>query len=231
MVGPDGETHQGAFDIALFRAIPGLTIMAPSTLQEMELMLRYALRKGSPVMVRYPKASCCPSLSTSVRPLLEGRGTLVRQNRGEVLLLSFGALLEEVLRTAELLEDVNIRADVYNLRFLQPLDMDHLVSLFYRYRLICLAEEGCRCGGIGEQIAAELKRRGTAIPFLHMGFPRAFLPQGSRRELLAMYSLDDRNMAVSVEQAFASANRLIPRLPCGSDRYPPQCRHRTVDPI
>jgi 1-deoxy-D-xylulose-5-phosphate synthase len=105
---------------------------------------------------------------------------------------------------------LNIRTDVYNLRFVQPLDMDHLVSRFYRYRLICLVEEGCRCGGVGEQIAAELKRRGTALPFIHLGFPREFIPQGTRRELLALYGLDSRNMAAAVEQALASANRLIP---------------------
>jgi 1-deoxy-D-xylulose-5-phosphate synthase len=134
----------------------------------------------------------------------------VRQNRGEVLIVSFGALLAEALQAAELLGGLKIRSDVYNLRFVQPLDMDHLISLFYRYRLICLAEEGCRCGGIGEQIAAELKQRGTALPFLHLGFPRKFLPHGSRRELLALYGLDSRNMAAAVEQALASAKRLVP---------------------
>jgi 1-deoxy-D-xylulose-5-phosphate synthase len=210
LVGLDGETHQGAFDIALFRSIPGLFILAPSTLMEMELMLRYALAKAAPVMIRYPKAPCCAPETSGVLPLLEGRGVMVRQNRGEVLIVTFGALLAEALQAAELLGGLNIRTDVYNLRFVQPLDMDHLVSRFYRYRLICLAEEGCRCGGVGEQIAAELKRRGTALPFIHLGFPREFIPQGTRRELLALYGLDSRNMAAAVEQALASANRLIP---------------------
>ena len=210
LVGPDGETHQGAFDIALFRGIPGLSILAPSTQREMELMLRYALAKEAPVMIRYPKAPCCASQSAGTQPLLEGRGVMVRQNRGEVLIVSFGALLSEALQAAELLRGVKIRSDVYNLRFVQPLDMDHLISLFYRYRLICVAEEGCRCGGVGEQIAAELKRRGTAIPFLHLGFPRKFLPHGSRRELLSLYSLDGQNIAAAVEQALASEKRLVP---------------------
>jgi 1-deoxy-D-xylulose-5-phosphate synthase len=210
LVGADGETHHGAFDIALFRGIPGLSILAPSTAREMELMLRYALAKAAPVMIRYPKAPCCDFQSAGSQPLLEGRGVMVRQDRGEVLIVSFGALLRETLQAAELLRGVNIRSDVYNLRFVQPLDMDHLVSLFYRYRLICVAEEGCRCGGVGEQIAAELKRRGTAIPFLHLGFPRKFLSHGSRRELLSLYSLDGQNIAAAVEHALASAKRLVP---------------------
>ncbi|UCF98193.1 MAG: 1-deoxy-D-xylulose-5-phosphate synthase [Spirochaetaceae bacterium] len=210
LVGPDGETHQGAFDIALFRSIPGLSILAPSTHKEMELMLRYAFGKGAPVMIRYPKAPCCPGQSMAGQPLLEGRGVLVRQNRGEVLIAAFGALLEEALQAADLLNGLKIPADVYNLRFLQPLDMDHLVSLFYRYRLVCLVEEGCRCGGIGEKIAADLKLRGTALPFLHLGFPRRFLPHGSRREQLALYGLDGQTIAAAVEQAFAAANRLVP---------------------
>ena len=173
-------------------------------------MLRYALAKASPVMIRYPKAPCCASQSAGAQPLLEGRGVMVRQNRGEVLIVSFGALLGEALQAAELLKGVKIRSDVYNLRFIQPLDMDHLISLFYRYRLICVAEEGCRCAGVGEQIAAELKRRAIAIPFLHLGFPRKFLPHGSRRELLSLYSLDGQNIAAAVEQALASEKRLIP---------------------
>jgi 1-deoxy-D-xylulose-5-phosphate synthase len=210
LVGPDGETHQGAFDIALFRSIPGLYILAPSTPQEMELMLRYALAKAVPVMIRYPKAPCCSSETVSAPPLLEGRGVMVHQNRGEVLIVSFGALLREALQAAELLRGLKIRSDVYNLRFLQPLDMDHLVSLFYRYRLICIAEEGCRCGGVGEQIAAELKRRGVALPFLHLGFPRKFILHGSRRELLGLYGLNGQNMAAAVEQALASEKRLVP---------------------
>jgi 1-deoxy-D-xylulose-5-phosphate synthase len=210
LVGPDGETHQGAFDIALFRSIPGLTILAPSTLKEMELMLRYALAKAAPVMIRYPKAPCCSSHPAGAQPLLEGRGVLTRQNRGEVLIATFGALLEEALQAADLLDGLKIRTDVYNLRFLQPLDMEQLVSLFYRYRLVCVAEEGCRCGGIGEKIAAELKRGGIAVPFLHLGFPRKFIPQGPRRDLLAVYGLDGRNMAAAIEQALASTKRLVP---------------------
>jgi 1-deoxy-D-xylulose-5-phosphate synthase len=213
LVGPDGETHQGAFDIALFRGIPGLSILAPSTSTEMELMLRYALAKEAPVMIRYSKAPCCASESAGAQPLLEGRGVFVRQNRGEVLIVSFGALLTEALQAADLLRGLKIRTDVYNLRFVQPLDMDYLVSLFYRYRMICIAEEGCRCGGIGEQIAADLKRRGTALPLLHLGFPRKFLPHGSRRELLALYGLNGQNMAAAVEQALASEKRLIPSSP------------------
>jgi 1-deoxy-D-xylulose-5-phosphate synthase len=211
LVGPDGETHQGAFDIAIFRGIPGLFILAPSTPKEMELMLRYALAREAPVMIRYPKAPCCASEAAGApQPLMEGRGVMLRQNRGEVLIVTFGALLSEALQAAEFLGGLKIRTDVYNLRFVQPLDMDHLVSLFYRYRLICVAEEGCRCGGVGEQIAAELKRRAAALPFLHLGFPRKFLPHGSRRELLSFYGLDGRNIAASVEQALASQKRLVP---------------------
>ncbi|MBN2553291.1 MAG: 1-deoxy-D-xylulose-5-phosphate synthase [Spirochaetales bacterium] len=213
LVGPDGETHQGAFDIALFRSIPGLTILAPGTQAEMELMLRYALARRAPVMIRYPKAPCCSSPSSRAQPLTEGRGVMARQHRGEVLIVGFGGVLEEAMQAADLLQGANIRTDVYNLRFLQPLDLDHLASLFYRYRLICFVEEGCRCGGIGEQVAADLKRRGTALPFLHLGFPRKFLAQGSRREQLALYGLDARNLAAAIEQAFASTNRLIPSTP------------------
>jgi len=210
LVGSDGETHQGTFDIALFRGIPGLTVLAPSTRREMELMLRYALGKGGPVMIRYPKAACCPPLSGCEQLLLEGRGVMVRQQKGEVLIVSFGALVQEALEAAELLDRLEIRTDVYNLRFIQPLDFDYLVSRFYRYRMVCLVEEGCRCGGIGEQIAADLKHRGVVIPFLHLGFPRKFIPQGSRRELLEVYGLERRTIAVAVEQALASADRLIP---------------------
>jgi 1-deoxy-D-xylulose-5-phosphate synthase len=210
LVGADGETHQGTFDIALFRSVPGLTLLAPSTDQEMELMLRYALSRNAPVMIRYPKASCSPRLPACAQPLLEGRGVMVRRKKGEVLIVALGGLLQETLRAAELLEGIKIETDVYNLRFIEPLDIEYLLSLFYRYRLVCFCEEGCIRGGVGEQMAAALKQRGVVIPFLHLGLPNLFIPHGTRGELLSLYGLDARNIAASVEQALASAKRLIP---------------------
>jgi 1-deoxy-D-xylulose-5-phosphate synthase len=210
LVGADGETHQGTFDIALFRAVPGLSILAPAGKEEMEAMFRYALGRGGPVLIRYARAPCLTPMPCAVQPLLEGRGLMLLQNKGQVLLVSFGALLQEALAAAEQLAALHIRADVYNLRFIQPLDLEHLVSLFYRYQLVCLCEEGCLQGGVGERLAAALKERRAAVPFLHLGLPNRFVPHGTRRQLLEMYGLDGRSLAVNVEQALSSANRLIP---------------------
>jgi len=210
LVGADGETHQGAFDIALFRSVPGLTILSPSTQAEMNSMFRYALSRNGPVMIRYQKAPCIPPLAAGSQPVLEGRGTMVRSSKGEALIVTLGALVENAIRAAELLEAISIPTDVYNLRFIQPLDVDYLTSVFYRYRIVCFCEEGCLCGGVGEQIAAFLKERGAALRFIHLGFPKDFISHGTRAELLSLYGLDSNNIASVVEQALASTASLIP---------------------
>jgi len=201
LVGADGETHHGVFDIPLFRSVPGLTLLSPASAVEMEIMFRYALTLCGPVMIRYPKGPCLLSLKELSQPISTGRGIFVRQRRGEVLILGLGGLLGEALKAAELLQSLRIRADVYNLRFIQPLDGPHLMEVISPYSLVCLLEEGASCGGMGEAVASLMVEQGIRSRYLHWGVPERFIPQGSREELLDFTGLDAPHIAAAIELA------------------------------
>jgi 1-deoxy-D-xylulose-5-phosphate synthase len=157
-VGGDGETHQGLFDIALFRTVPRMTILAPASESELRLMLDYALGLDGPAMIRYPKAACPAEESVFSLPVEKGRGVWLRRSssggRGGICLAFTGSLYPQALDAAQRLKAAGHEADLYNLRFLKPVDEDYLVEQLNNYDLAVFIEEGVRCGGFGEYAAA-----------------------------------------------------------------------------
>jgi 1-deoxy-D-xylulose-5-phosphate synthase len=141
-VGEDGETHQGLFDISLFRPVPGMTILSPAGEPELALMLDWALsRAAGPVMIRYPKAVCPGGLPALARPLEPGRGLWIRRGAGRVCLAFTGGLYPEALDAADRLESRGIGVDLYHLRFLKPVDEDSLAGIMDQYELTVFVEE------------------------------------------------------------------------------------------
>jgi 1-deoxy-D-xylulose-5-phosphate synthase len=191
----DGETHHGVFDVSLFRSIPNLTILCPASALEMEKMFRYAFERSSPVMVRYPKALCGPELENLSRPLKEGCSVPVLEGGGEVLLLSLGGILPEVLAAADLLREGGIGADVSNLRFAAPIAASSLQALAAPYRRVVVVEEGVVAGGAGSAVCRLLEGC-CAVDTL--GIPDCFVPQGSRQELLELCGLSAPRIAAAV---------------------------------
>lgn len=186
----DGETHQGLFDMALFRSVPNLSLLAPATAAELDLMLSWSVESGRPAMIRYPKAVCPPEHPAFSSPLVEGRGVFVRQNRASACMVFTGSLYPQVEETAHLLEAEGYSCDTYNLRFIKPLDEEYFLSVMQAYKQIIVVEEGVQIGGIGEQLGTLLLRHNPKVDFLHVGCSDKFHPQGSRKELLARNGLD-----------------------------------------
>ena len=205
LVGEDGETHHGVYDVPLFRAVPGLTILAPASRDEMELMFRHAIELNAPVIVRYSKSPCAAERDSLALPLETGRGVFVRKAGGDVLLLSLGGILPEVLQAAELLKGRGIDADVYNLRFVKPLDVDHLAAVAADYSRIFVVEEGSVVGGIGEHISHSFYQRRVPAVCYALGIPDGFVCHGTRAELLALCGIDSRSIAEFVENSAESA--------------------------
>jgi 1-deoxy-D-xylulose-5-phosphate synthase len=217
----DGETHQGLFDIALFRTAPGVTILAPAGEIELRAMLDHALKdragEPGPVMIRYPKARCPAGDPAFSLPLREGRGVFVgpgapRAERAladdgagggrrdvPVCLAFTGSLYPQVLAAADRLANRGLTADCYNLRFLKPVDEDHLGNLMDRYELMVFIEEGIRGGGFGEYASDLALRRGFSGRVLILAAGDDFAAQGTREELLWMNRLDGEGIADSVE--------------------------------
>jgi 1-deoxy-D-xylulose-5-phosphate synthase len=220
-VGEDGETHQGLFDIALFRPVPGMTILSPASGAELGLMLEWALARAGepeagPVAIRYPKDNCPPEIPAFSLPLTAGQGVWVRGGpelapvpgdggAGERICLAFtGGLYREALDAAERLAFEDIRADLYNLRFLKPVDEDYLAGILDSYGLVVFAEEGIREGGFGEYAAELSRRRGSPGELLVLAAPGDFAALGTRRELLRANGLDGEGIAGTIFKALCS---------------------------
>jgi 1-deoxy-D-xylulose-5-phosphate synthase len=198
-VSGDGETHQGLLDLSLFGSVPGLAMIAPANRAEVRLGLDWALARGRPVMLRYPKAACGPDLEELAVPLEEGRGVFVRFLQGEVLVVSVGALLPEVLAAAHLLNCAGISVDIYNLRFVKPIDEDYLSSVLRLYRLVVVVEEGAARGGVGEHVSRMLCNRDERLVSFHaLAAPDEFPAQGTRDQMLAAAGLDGPGIAAFV---------------------------------
>ena len=200
-VGADGETHQGLFDIALFRSAPNTAILAPAGDKEMRLLLDWALENGTgPVMLRYPKAYCPDETDAFSLPPEKGRGVWVsKSGRGQVCIAFTGSLYSQAREASVILGERGITADLYNIRFLKPVDEDYLAGIFDSYELVCFAEEGMREGGFGEYAAAAAGRRNckaaVVIAAVESGFLENDRALGTREELLAQNDLDGGGIA------------------------------------
>lgn len=200
LVGGDGETHQGLYDIPVFRSIPGMSILAPSNTGEMELMLDWALSRGGPVMLRYPKDVCPEQSGEDLEPIVEGRGAFVEKNGGSVLLVSVGGLYEESREAVNLLAKEGVDVDHYSLRFIKPLDEEHIAEVFSRYSLVVLVEDGTVRGGIGEALSSVLYSRGVRSTYRWYGVPDTFFAQADRKELIRDAGLDAESIAERVQE-------------------------------
>jgi 1-deoxy-D-xylulose-5-phosphate synthase len=194
-VSDDGETHQGLFDIALFRSIPHISILAPAGAAELNIMLAWALLQPGPVIIRYPKAICPADIPAFEQIIEPGRGVFVRQENAPICIAFTGSLYPQVLDAASRIGAV----DLYNLRFIKPVNNDYLVDLMNRYALVVFVEEGMQHGGFGEYAAALAEHRQCSARLLVLGVTGQYGAQGKRDELLAVNGLDGSGIASAVE--------------------------------
>ena len=199
----DGETHQGIFDVALLKSVPNLAILAPASAAELDLCLDWAAGAKGAVAIRYPKKSCPSELASFSEPLVEGRGVLVKaesfapallpdgdfdsqsESRVEkrVLLCATGSMFSETLVAARSLLLQGVRADIYNPRFLKPIDFDAFFGVCKSYDALVIVEDGIKQGGFGEELELEARRR--AFSFVQtLAFGQRFPSQGSREQVL-----------------------------------------------
>jgi 1-deoxy-D-xylulose-5-phosphate synthase len=202
-VSDDGETHQGLFDISLFRSAPGMTILAPAGKEELEAMLNWALieyNKG-PVMIRYPKDIAPCGDPAFIQPIENGRGVLIRASNNhtkpELCVIFTGSLYPEVMDATKILKAENISADTYNLRVIAPVDEDHLCFIMNSYESVLIVEEGITPGGFGEYAAELLVRRGLSCRMRVLGIPDSLYCLGKRQDLLRRNGLDSNAIAAA----------------------------------
>ncbi|MDR2394609.1 MAG: 1-deoxy-D-xylulose-5-phosphate synthase [Treponema sp.] len=209
LVSDDGETHQGLFDIALFRPIPNMSILAPAGGFELKRMLDWSLSAVGPAMIRYPKATCPHEIHAFSLPLERGKGVFIREWGTLVCLAFTGSLYSEVWDAADRLLALNIAVDLYNLRFLKPVHEDYLAEIMNRYELMVFIEEGIIEGGFGEYATELASRRQCTAQIRVLGIHGNFGSLGKREELLHINGLDGEGIAASVRR-FYGENRIYP---------------------
>jgi 1-deoxy-D-xylulose-5-phosphate synthase len=186
IVGADGETHHGMFDISYLTHIPNMTVLAPADKGELEAMMDYAMTLDGPVSIRYPRGNA---------PDLDLGGDMDRSfvvNKGaDVEIWSAGNMLETALNAAELLREKGIDAGVINTRILKPLDIEAIEESAARTKLIVTLEDNVISGGFGQAVAAELKN----TDILNLGWPDEFIEHGTSQELYEKYGLDPQSIA------------------------------------
>ncbi|MGA2548071.1 MAG: 1-deoxy-D-xylulose-5-phosphate synthase [Rectinemataceae bacterium] len=210
-VGEDGETHQGLYDIAIFRSFPNLAILAPASGAELALCLEWALDSGKPAVIRYPKAACPREEKAYAEALESGRGVFVRRSGAETLLVALGALVAPSVEASDaLLRDGSSGgADVYSLRFVAPFDEDFFLDAAAPYARVIVLEEGVARGGFGEYLVSLIATRLPRVAATAVGFPSEPFAQGSRDELLARAGLGSGGIKARVLEAEASDSRRI----------------------
>jgi 1-deoxy-D-xylulose-5-phosphate synthase len=193
LVGGDGATHQGAFDLSYLRCVPGLVVMAPADENECRQMLYTALTLDGPAAVRYPRGTGPGAVpERAMGPLAIGRGRRVREGTG-LAFLSFGAPLAACLEVAGRLD-----ATVADLRFVKPLDESLVLELAGEHEALVTVEENVTQGGAGSAVLECLARAGVAVRVLTLGLPDRFIEHGSRGENLVEAGLDAAGIARSV---------------------------------
>lgn len=205
LVPHDGQTHQGLFDIALFRSIPTAEMLAPVSAGDLERSLSYGLAADHPVFIRLAKDKAIKD-SGDEEEFVPGRGFF--SDRGSsaedvpLLIISLGSLLEQASRAVEILVKENSPAHIYQLRWAFPLDWDYLLDVADSYELVLFLEEGMEQGGMGEAFACALKERGSSTRFIHKGVPSLFPPAASRKELFKMLELDGKGIARCISETW-----------------------------
>jgi 1-deoxy-D-xylulose-5-phosphate synthase len=208
IVGADGATHNGAFDLSFLACIPNMAIMAPANENECRRLLTTAFLHDGPAAVRYPRGQGSGvALDAGLEPLPFGKGEIVRKGRN-VALLAFGSMLSPALGAAEQLD-----ATVANMRFVKPLDRDLVRELARSHELLVSIEENTVIGGAGsevERVLAELAAEGIHCPLVRLGLPDTFIDQGDTALLLAELGLDASGIATHVTAALNSASNPQP---------------------
>ena len=213
IVGADGATHMGAFDIAFLRCIPDLVLMAPADESECRQMLHTALDHDGPAAVRYPRG-CGPGVPPvqQMQPIPIGKGAVIRTSSqppgARIAILAFGSMVEAGLKAGKQLD-----ATVANMRFIRPLDIDLVRTLADQHDVLVTVEEGCVAGGAGSACLEVLATQRVPIPVLQLGLPDQFVEHGDPARLLAACGLDVDGLVQSIDRFFSEA-----AAPCRSPR-------------
>ena len=201
LVGADGATHAGNYDMAYLRCIPNMVIMAPADENESHQMLSTAFHYNGPAAVRYPRGYGPNKTVAENAGMIPIGKAEIRREGTEIAILAFGTMLEPALEAGEYLN-----ATVINMRFVKPLDKALLLEIAKTHPIFVTVEEGSIAGGAGSAVAELLAEAGMTLPVLMLGLPDKFIDHGEVSQLLSMHKLDAKGLVDTIRQRFPVKN-------------------------
>lgn len=189
LVGKDGATHQGIFDLSYLSTIPNLTIMAPKNKWELSDMLKFAIAADTPMAIRYPRGDACDLWKEKRAPIEKGKAEVLCEGT-DVALFAIGSMVETAWKVMEKLQERGISATVVNARFAAPLDKECICSLAQKHRLLVTLEENVASGGMGEHVAALLIDEQIRMKLLRIAVPDTFVEHGDVDTLYRVLGMD-----------------------------------------
>jgi len=210
LVGEDGPTHHGVFDLAYLRHIPGLVVMAPKDLSELAAMLKTAVELEGPSAIRYPRGEGTNPPEGDPAGIPLGKAELLREG-DSVAVVALGTMVEPALGAARALSEQGIEVAVVNARFAKPLDVELIGELARTCGRVVTVEENTVAGGFGSAVAEMLHEQRIGAPVLCLGIPDGFVDHGSREELLAGIGLDAESIARKIAHFVQAEARTLPQ--------------------
>ncbi|MFA6548583.1 MAG: 1-deoxy-D-xylulose-5-phosphate synthase [Candidatus Margulisiibacteriota bacterium] len=197
IVGEDGATHNGIFDMAYLRHIPNMVVMAPADDKELEKMLAFAVEHNGPISLRYPRGAA-QSLEIKASSAIElGKGEVVLHKKGEVCFIAIGSMVAPAMEAAKMLGN----AQVINARFVKPLDRKLILKAAKEAKLVVTVEEGVLDGGFGSAVLELLAEEKVTVPVVRLGLPSEFIEHGKREQVLEKYGLTANRIADTVKRS------------------------------
>lgn len=197
LVGADGETHQGVFDLSYLSQIPGMTVCSPKNKWELSDMLKFAVGYDGPIAVRYPRGCAYTGLQEFRQPVELGKSEWIYKEDG-VCILALGGMMEAAEKAREILKAEGIHVSLVNARFVKPLDKDMIIECARTHSLIVTVEDNVLIGGFGSQVLECLAAEGVEKEVLCLGIPDRFIHQGSVDKLREELGLDPEGIAEAV---------------------------------
>ena len=187
LVGSDGETHQGDFDLSYLSMIPNMTVMSPKNKWELADMLRFAVRLGAPVAIRYPRGTAYDEFKEFRSPIEYGKSECIYEEK-DIAILSVGHMFETAAKVRKQLREVGYYSSLINARFVKPIDEAMIDELVKDHKLLVTIEENILCGGYGEKVMEYVNRKGLDVKVLNITLPDDYIEHGSvellRKEVL-----------------------------------------------
>lgn len=198
IVGNDGETHQGVYDIAFFKNVPNLTIMAPKNYKELEQMMDYAVKLKSPVVIRYPRGEENKTIIKQNKKLSIGKVEMIKEGT-DVSIIAIGNKVANAIEISDKLKKKNISCEIINVRFIKPLDSKEIINSINRTKNVITIEDGTIIGGLGTTIKEiivdnELKN----IKIKCFAYPDKFITHGTNKELEEKYKIDNETIIKTI---------------------------------